>query len=114
MSEPAEDPDKLDPFNRAFVTAVLRMNGIRGTANLEQFKAAIMTMSDYYTAMAASADAGAALEDDSWLEGLDIADAGQLAAFCFVRFGTITPPDAGQRAAFDRWRGVGAPSQYLH
>ena len=114
MSEDAQDPEELDPFNRAFVTASLKIEGIRGTATLEQFQAALKTLSDYYAALSASAKGSDALADDNWLEGLDIEDAGQIAAFCFLRFGVVTPPDAGQRAAFDKWRGVGATSQYLH
>jgi hypothetical protein len=103
--------DQLDPYNHAFVETVLKLQGVAESPTLEQFSAAMQTLSAFYLELAAAMDRGDKLNED-WLEGKDPSEAGQEDAFYFVSFGTAILPSDEQVHAFHRW--TGAPAQLLN
>jgi hypothetical protein len=108
---PERSFEQLDPYNHSFVETVLQLQGVIGSASLQEFKAALRTLGTYYEELAAAFDRGDPVDED-WLDGPNHSAAGREHAFYFVMFGTVTLPTAEQQQALERW--LGHPAQFLH
>ncbi len=60
----AESLEQLDPFDHAFVDAVLHLRGIDEPPSLEEFREALAELGTYYAALQASSPAPRAMR---WL-----------------------------------------------
>ena len=103
----AESLEQLDPFDHAFVDAVLHLRGIDEPPSLEEFREALAELGTYYSALQASSPAPRATEDD-WSGGSVESAAAEL-AYLFSRFGVLYRSQArpSQLAAFQRWWATG-------
>ena len=103
--------DQLDPFDHAFVDAVLHLQGIDEPPSFAEFKSALDELASYYTALELAPPGGNAL-DDTWLEGQPIDGAAAQLAFLYCRFGLLYRSQATplQLLAFQRWWATGDES----
>ncbi len=101
---PVQSLEQLDPFDHAFVDALLLLQGVDGPPTLDEFRAALEDLSSYYSALELAPPSTTAL-DDSWPEGQSIDIAAAQLAFLFSRFGVLyrSQATAMQLAAFQRW-----------
>lgn len=106
----AESLEQLDPFDHAFVDAVLHLRGIDEPPSLEEFHQALAELGTYYSALQASKTAPRTPEDD-WTGGSVESAAAEL-AYLFSRFGVLYRSQArpAQLAAFQRWWATGDDS----
>jgi hypothetical protein len=104
----AESLEQLDPFDHAFVDAVLHLREIDEPPSYEEFRSALDELASYYGALALAPPGGTAL-DDTWLEGQPIDQAAAQLAFLYCRFGVLYRSQATpmQLLAFNRWWATG-------
>lgn len=98
----------LDPFDFAFVDAVLHMQGVEGQPTAEEARAAHSVLDSYFAALM-RAPISADPQDDEWLEGHTLESAAAQFAFLFFHFGVLSVNHATgrQRAAFSGWWATG-------
>jgi hypothetical protein len=104
----ANSLEQLDPFDHAFVDAVLHLHGIDEPPSFDEFRLALDELASYYNALALAPPGGNAL-DDTWLEGQPIDHAAAQLAFLYCRFGVLYRSQASpmQLLAFQRWWATG-------
>lgn len=104
----AESLEQLDPFDHAFVDAVLHLRGIDEPPSYDEFRSALDELASYYGALALAPPSTTAL-DDTWLDGQSIDVAAAQLAFLYCRFGVLYRSQAKplQLAAFHRWWATG-------
>jgi hypothetical protein len=102
--------EKLDPFDHAFVDAVLRIQGIDELPTSEQFRAARAVLDAYYSALM-RAPASTSPLDEEWLEGHTLESAASQFAFLFTQYSVLYLSQASdaQIAAFTQWWQTGEP-----
>lgn len=95
---------ELDPFDHAFVDAVLRLRGIFELPSVDELKSALDELNRYYTALM-QAPVSSDPADEPWLRGQSIDAAASRFAFLFTQFGVLYVSQATprQRAALDAW-----------
>ena len=111
LAAPAQSLDQLDPFDHAFVDALLHLRGVDGPPALEEFRHALAELASYYGALELAPPSSTAL-DDVWLEGQSMDVAGAQLAYLFNRFGVLYRSQAttAQLAAFQQWWATGDES----
>jgi hypothetical protein len=104
----AQSLEQLDPFDHAFVDAILHLHGIDEPPSYEDFRFALDQLASYYSALALAPPSGTAL-DDTWLEGQPIEQAAAQLAFLYCRFGVLYRSQATpmQLLTFQRWWSTG-------
>ena len=100
----AQSLEQLDPFDHAFVDALLHLRGVDGPPSAEEFSAAHGELMDYYSALELAPACSTAI-DDAWIEGQSIQAAAAQLAYLYSRFGVLYRSQATptQLAAFQRW-----------
>ncbi len=108
LAAPALSLEELDPFDHAFVDALLLLRGVDVPPSFEEFAAAMEELARYYSALELAPPSTTAL-DDEWIEGQSIDVAAALLAYLFNRFGVLYRSQAApaQLAAFQRWWTMG-------
>ena len=112
----AQTLEQLDPFDHAFVDAVLRIRGVDEMPTFEQFKDAILVLEAYYSALM-KAPSSKDPRDEGWLDGHTIESAASQFAFLFNRFDVLYVSQATheQLAAFTEWWTTGdMPNELKH
>jgi hypothetical protein len=104
----AHSLEQLDPFDHAFVDALLHLHGVDDEPSFPEFKSALEELGKYYAALELSPPSGNAI-DDNWIAGQSIEAAAAQLAYLYSRFGVLyrsqaTPP---QLLAFTRWWNTG-------
>jgi hypothetical protein len=101
---PAPSFDQLDPFDHAFVDALLHLRGVDGPPDADEYTAAYAELAEYYAALELAPACSTAL-DDEWLEGQSIEAAAAQLAYLYSRFGVLYRSQATptQLLAFQRW-----------
>jgi len=104
----AQSLEQLDPFDHAFVDALLHLRGVDGPPTPEEFAAAHGELVEYYGALELAPASGTAIDDD-WLEGQSIEAAAAQLAYLYSRFGVLYRSQATpmQLVAFHRWWATG-------
>jgi hypothetical protein len=104
LAAPVQSLDQLDPFDHAFVDALLHLGGVDGPPALEEFRVALDELARYYSALELAPPSSTAL-DDAWLEGQSMDVAGAQLAYLFHRFGVLYRSQAttAQLSAFQQW-----------
>jgi len=100
----AHSLEQLDPFDHAFVDALLHLRGVDDEPSFDEFKAALDELGEYYAALELAPASSTAIDDD-WMEGHSIdATAAQL-AYLYSRFGVLYRSQATptQLHSFQRW-----------
>ncbi|MEO8313369.1 MAG: hypothetical protein ABI645_01125 [Pseudomonadota bacterium] len=108
ISESAQLPDQLDPFDHAFVNTLLCLRGVEEPPSYAEFAETLQELANYYSALVLAPPSCTAIDDD-WLEGQSIDSAAAQLAFLYYRFGLLYRSQAkpSQLAAFQRWWATG-------
>ena len=109
---PAQVADRWNPFDRAFVEAVLEVRGVHVNPTLEDFRHAVAILSEYYTALTLTpvAREGEALAFDGGYPDHELlGSVATQCAFLFTQYGIACWSHAGieQTEAYTRWRDTG-------
>ena len=105
-SNAVPDNDTLDAFERIFLAAVLRCQGVSGPPTDAQFRHALDTMIAYAQQVQDNPPAGAPSKVTlRWLADLPDCDRVMMAAVAFVRFGVTKPNVFQLRAAYQELYG---------
>jgi len=100
----ADSFEDLDPFDAAFVEAVLRIQGIDEVPTREQLRAALQELNDYIGALSRAPRSDDPV-DAEWLDGHTLDSAASQFAFLFMQYGVLRVSQASrdQMAAFNHW-----------
>jgi hypothetical protein len=104
LATPDSSFESLDPFDHAFVDALLHLHGVDGPPTREEFSDALEELARYYSALELAPPSSTAI-DDEWLEGQSIDVAAAQLAYLFSRFGVLYRSQAtpAQLTAFQLW-----------
>jgi hypothetical protein len=115
----AQSLQELDPFDYAFVEAVLRLQGIDVVPSQKQLHVAIQVLNDYFAALMRAPESRDPI-DAEWLDGHTLDSAAAEFAFLFMHYNVLYVSQASgeQLAAFSHWWSTGEqptqPSLHVH
>ena len=95
----------LDGFDRYFVEAVLRIQGVNGLPTTEQVRSACAQLDGYYAAVMRAPEPAHTDDEEDWLDSHTFTSAAAELAFLYTQFGVIDMRQAttAETAAFKRW-----------
>jgi hypothetical protein len=100
----ARSLEQLDPFDHAFVDALLHLRGVDQQPSFEEFKSALDELGEYYEALELAPPSCTSIDDD-WTDGQSIDAAAAQLAYLYSRFGVLYRSQATptQLHSFQRW-----------
>lgn len=102
---------RWSPFERAFIEAVLVLRGADEAPSLADFRAAVATLSEFFSALARSPCSNEIEDLEGWAGDPDaVANVAAQYAFLFTQYGLAYWSHAGveQTSAFTHWRETGS------
>lgn len=104
-------PEKWTPFERAFIEAVLVLCGRHESPTLADYRAAVGTLSEFFTALARSPCSHEIDDLDGWAaDPQSVENVATQYAFLFTQYGLAYWSHAGieHTSAFTHWRETGS------
>ena len=108
MRTQLQETDRLDPFDHAFVEAVLLLRGIDGIPTSHELSEALATLNSFFSALMKT-PVSRELDDFEHLDADSLDTAATMYAFLYTQFGLVywAHASAEHLAAFAHWQCTG-------